>query len=135
MAIVVFSFTLGPPMTLHYLDFDYSEDDEGTGTWDAMASVLPPQLGPLLDEVAQVLDWAQQAFAGQQGPIEEGGHWDYDLQGVHEVITAQHPHYDASTRRVGLHPDAVSTGRYIFTFSLSTTPAFGAALREQFGLD
>ena len=26
-------------MTLDYLDFDYSEDEEGTGTWDAMASV------------------------------------------------------------------------------------------------
>ena len=24
-------------MTLDYLDFDYSEDDEGTGTFDAMA--------------------------------------------------------------------------------------------------
>ena len=26
-------------MALDYLEFDYSEDEEGTGTWDAMASV------------------------------------------------------------------------------------------------
>jgi hypothetical protein len=31
-----------PRMALHYLDFDYSEDDDGNGTWDAMASVTPP---------------------------------------------------------------------------------------------
>ena len=26
-------------MALDYLDFDYSEDFDGNGTWDAMASV------------------------------------------------------------------------------------------------
>lgn len=122
-------------MTLQYLDFDYSEDDEGTGTWDAMASVLPAQRDALLDEVAQVLAWAQQAFAGRQGPVEDGADWDYDLQGVHEVSTAQHPCYDEATRRVVLHADAARTDRYILTLSLSGTPAFGEALREQFGLD
>ena len=30
-------------MTLDYLDFDYSEDDEGTGTFDAMACVTEAQ--------------------------------------------------------------------------------------------
>lgn len=122
-------------MTLHYLDFDYSEDDEGTGTWDAMASVLSGQLEALLAEVAQVLDWAQHAFAGQQGPIEDGAAWDYDLQGVHEVSTAQHPRYDEATRQVALHPDATGTDRYILTLSLSGTPDFGEALREHFMLD
>ena len=28
-------------MSLRYLDFDHSEDGEGTGTWDALASVTP----------------------------------------------------------------------------------------------
>lgn len=135
MPVLVFHSLWGLPMTLHYLDFDYSEDDEGTGTWDAMASVLPAQLDALLEEVAQVLAWAQLAFAGRQGPIEDGADWDYDLQGVHEVTTAQHPRFDEATRRVLLHPDASGTGRYILTLSLSGTPAFGQALREQFGLD
>lgn len=119
-------------MTLHYLDFDYSEDDEGTGTWDAMASVLPRQLEALLDEVAQVLGWAHHAFAGQQGAIEDGADWDYDLQGVHEITTAQHPGYDQDSGQVVLHPDAAPTGRYILTLSLSGTSAFGEALRAHF---
>ena len=34
-------------MALDYLDFDYSEDAEGTGTWDAMACVQPQRLGAL----------------------------------------------------------------------------------------
>ncbi|WP_305806649.1 hypothetical protein [Stenotrophomonas sp. YIM B06876] len=121
-------------MTLRYLDFDYSEDSDGTGTWDAMASVLAPQLPALLAEVAQVLDWAHAAFAGQLGPIEDGADWDYDLQAVHEVATTQHPRYDEATRQIALLPDAAGTGRYTLTLSLSGTPAFGAALREQFGL-
>lgn len=122
-------------MALHYLDFDYSEDDEGTGTWDAMASVTPPQWGALLNEVAQVLDWAHHGFAGRQGPIEDGADWDYDLQGVHEATTTQHPRYDDALRKIVLQPAPTSTGRYTLTLSLSGTAAFGAALREQFGLD
>ena len=45
-------------MTLNYLDFDYSEDADGTGTFDAMASVLPAQLPALHAEITQVLAWA-----------------------------------------------------------------------------
>ena len=39
-------------MALDYLDFEYSEDEDGNGTWDAMASVPAPRWGALLDEVA-----------------------------------------------------------------------------------
>ena len=125
-------------LTLHYLDFDYSEDDAGCGTWDAMASVRPAQLDALLDEMAQVLDWAGEEFAERQGPIEDGGDWDYDLQGVHEVSCLQHPHYEAALGRIVLAPadsDDNGAGRYIFTLSISGSPAFGAAWRAQFGSD
>ena len=98
-------------MTLHYLDFDYSEDDAGCGTWDAMASVRPAQLDALLSEVAQVLAWAHSEFSDQQGPLDDGGEWDYDQQGVQEA------------------------GRYTLTLTISGTPAFGAAWRAQFGGD
>ena len=42
-------------MPLNYLDFDYSEDADGNGTLDAMASVLPAQLPALQNEIAAVL--------------------------------------------------------------------------------
>ena len=34
-------------MDLNYLDFDYSEDADGVGTFDAMASVAPAQIAAL----------------------------------------------------------------------------------------
>ena len=97
--------------TLHYLDFDYSEDDAGCGTWDAMASVWPAQLEALRAEVAQVLDWAHGEFPNRHGPLDDGGEWDHDLQNVQEA------------------------GRQTLTLTLSGTPAFGAAWRAQFGGD
>ncbi len=45
-------------MPLNYLIFDTSDDGEGTGTWEAMASVSP----------------------GPRGPLDEGGAWDADQQ-------------------------------------------------------
>lgn len=42
-------------MALDYLDFDYSEDEDGNGTWDAMASVADSRWAALLEEVRQVL--------------------------------------------------------------------------------
>lgn len=98
-------------LTLHYLDFDYSEDAAGCGTWDAMASVWPAQRDALQAEVAMVLDWAKSEFPDGQGPLDDGGEWDHDVQGVHEA------------------------GRYTLTLTISGTPAFGAAWRTQFGGD
>ena len=95
--------------SLHYLDFDYSEDDAGHGTWDAMASVWPAQREALLDEVAWLLDWAHREFPGGHGPLDEGGEWDHDLQVLDEA------------------------GRYTLTLTLCGTPAFGAAWHGQFG--
>ena len=47
-------------MDLNYLDFDYSEDADGVGTFDAMASVAPAQIAALHAEISAVLAWAQQ---------------------------------------------------------------------------
>lgn len=43
-------------MLLHYLNFDYSEDTEGTGTFEAMASVWPDQVAAVHAEIVVVRD-------------------------------------------------------------------------------
>ena len=63
-------------MALDYLEFDYSEDEEGTGTWDAMASVKAERVPALAAEIEALLRWASQKFAGRQGAVEEGFDWD-----------------------------------------------------------
>ena len=66
-------------MPLHYLTFESSDDGEGNGSWDAMASVRQDQLAQVLKEVQQVLAWAEANSPGPKGPMEEGGVWDADL--------------------------------------------------------
>jgi hypothetical protein len=98
--------------SLRWLDFDYSEGDDGTGVFDAMASVEPRHAPEVQAEVDAVLAWAESAFAGCRGPVEEGGEWDADLQ-VSEEET---------------HPP-----RRCFSLSIGGTMAFCRALGERFG--
>ena len=105
-------------MTLHYLDFDYSEDEDGNGCFDALADTPVERHPAVLAEVTLVLDWAQAAFAGQHGALEDGGIWDHDLQVLPSEPSA-----------------AAAAERYSVSLSLSGTPAFCAALRERFRLD
>ncbi|QGW82885.1 hypothetical protein [Variovorax paradoxus] len=97
---------------LRYLDFDYSEDTEGHGTFDAMATTVPANTREVLAEVAQVLAWANATFPNAQGALEDGAAWDFDLQ-----QTSEAPELDT------------------VTFSLSGTADFCTALREHFKLD
>lgn len=97
---------------LRYLDFDYSEDTEGHGTFDAMATTVPAKTREVLAEVAGVLAWVNTTFPDTQGALENGAMWDFDLQQTREA-----PELDT------------------VTFSLSGTGDFCAALREQFTLD
>lgn len=64
---------------LDYLIFDYSEDEEGGATWDAMATVTPDRWPALQAEVLQVLHWADQQFPRQRGALDEGATWDFDI--------------------------------------------------------
>ena len=120
-------------MTLDYLDFDYSEDEEGTGTWDAMASVKAERVPALAAEIEAVLRWASQKFPGRQGAVEEGFDWDYDLQAQDDGGAALPAGFD--TRTGSLRLAAAATGRTTVTLSLSGSAQFGAALRQAFGLD
>lgn len=65
---------------LHYLIFDASDDGEGTGTWDAMASVRAAEVPAVMAEVQAVLTWAERHSPGPRGPLDEGGAWDADQQ-------------------------------------------------------
>ena len=98
---------------LRYLDFDYSEDTEGHGTFDAMASTTPEKTPEVKQEIAALLAWAEATFPHARGALDEGAMWDYDLQ---------------ETREENTRFDTV-------TLSLSGTADLCAALREQFALD
>ena len=67
-------------MTLNYLIFDASDDGEGTGTWEAMASVRGADLPAVLAEVDGVLAVAARQSPGPRGPLDEGGTWDAEQQ-------------------------------------------------------
>lgn len=121
-------------MPLHYLDFDYSEDYGGSGTFDAMAAANPAQLPAVHAEVAQVLGWAHAHFPDTFGPAEEGGEWDYDLWAVQEVSTPLALEFDSATGRIAAHPGAPGAPRTTVTLSISGSSAFCAALREAFEL-
>ena len=121
-------------MTLDYLDFDFSEDADGHGSFDAMASAAPAQLTALQAEVLRVLDWAHRDFAGQRGPLDDGGDWDYELQGVQEIATPLEVRYDPAAVRLQLEPGATGAPRVTLSLTLSGTPQFCAAFRDAFGI-
>ena len=122
-------------MALDYLDFEYSEDEDGNGTWDAMASVADKRWHALLAEVHQVLLWAHQDFHGRRAPLEEGGDWDYDLSAQdddhgHAIAlrwNTQSGQLDAAVPQPGSHTT--------LTLTLTGNAAFGDALRQKFGLE
>jgi hypothetical protein len=117
---------------LHYLDFDFSDEESGRGSFDAMASVLPDRLPALLAEVATVLQWAFGAF-GASGTGEDESEWGYELQGVAEPGTPLDAVYDEDTGAATLTP-ASGKARTTLTLTLSGSPAFCDAFRERFGL-
>jgi hypothetical protein len=119
-------------MPLHYLDFDYSEDDEGVGTWDAMASVTPQHLPALLAELEQVLDWAHQ-FCGRHAPIDDGGDWDFDLQILCDEAAPHQLVYDQRSGKIAITP-GTTLARYTLSLALSGRAAFGSALCAHFDI-
>ena len=63
---------------LQFLDFDRTEDTQGTTAWDAMASPPPHHTAALLAEVTALLQRLHAAH-GQPGPLDEQHAWDCDL--------------------------------------------------------
>lgn len=120
-------------MTLHFLDFDYSEDEEGTGTWDAMASVPTDRLPELLAEITALLDWAHTEFGALRGPVETGGLWDYDLQCERDGLALLALGFDIHERQIHPRPQSQPQAWVTLTLSLSGGPAFAAAFVDRFG--
>ncbi len=67
-------------MTLNYLIFDASDDGEGTGSWEAMASVRADELSAVMTEVRAVEAAAHADAPGPRGALDDGGVWDLDIQ-------------------------------------------------------
>jgi hypothetical protein len=119
-------------MQLQYLVFDFSDEESGRGSFDAMASVLPGRIPALLAEIAAVLRWASRAF-GPAGALEDEGEWDYALLATEEPDAPLEIAYDESGGAVSLSPVA-GPGLATLTLTLSGSPAFCAGLREAFGV-
>jgi hypothetical protein len=119
-------------MPLDYLDFDYSEDDEGTGSWDALASVTSERMPALIEEVQLLLRWAHR-FAERRGPIEDGGDWDYELQAQQDDGQPLPVSFDSASGRLQL--TAPAGQRCTLSLTLSASAAFSQALRERFELE
>lgn len=122
-------------MALDYLDFEYSEDEDGNGTWDAMASVAESRWAALLDEVRQVLHWASHDFRGHRAPLDEGGDWDFDLSAQDDDHgSALRIRWDGAARAIDAQTP--QTGGYTtLTLTLTGNAAFGDALRERWELE
>ena len=99
-------------MQLDYLDFDFSDEEDGRGSFDAMASVTAERLPALRAEIDAVLAWAGAVFGPNAGSGDEG-EWDYE---VSETVEA----------------DAES--RIAVTFTLGGSRAFCDAFRDKFEL-
>ena len=122
-------------MDLNYLDFDYSEDADGVGTFDAMASVAPAQIAALHAEICAVLAWAQQHWPNACTPIEEGGAWHYDLQGVQEVSTPLVLTFDDTAGQLRAAPANPAPSRTTITLTISGNADFCGALRDAFAIE
>lgn len=67
-------------MPLHHLIFDATDNADGTGSWEAMASVRDRHLPAVMAEVEAVLLEAERTSPGPRGPLDEGGLWDAEMQ-------------------------------------------------------
>lgn len=122
-------------MALQYLRFDFSEDTEGTGTFEAMASTWPEQVAAVQTEIVRVLGWAHQAFPGTRGPVAEGGDWDYDLHGVREFTAPEQITYEAVTGSLKVQAAVPGKPRHTVTLLLSGTDEFCSLFRQKFDLE
>ncbi len=119
-------------MPLTYLEFDYSEDANGVGTFDALAATAPAHNALVLAEIATVLAWAHDAFEAQRAPLDEGGEWDYDLQGWREFRAVDVLNFDEHSGELSTQPQATGATRHTVSLSVTGTPSFCAAFRERF---
>ena len=119
---------MGP---LQYLDFDFSDEASGRGSFDAMASVAPSRVAALLSEIAGVLRWAHRTF-GPPGALQDDSEWDYALHAVAEPDHPLRATYDDRHVQVTLEQAPPGTALTTVTLTLSGSPAFCDAFRTEF---
>ena len=119
-------------MTLNYLDFEYSESEDGAGTFDAMASTSPQQVLAAHAEIALVLGWAHAAFPGLRGPLDEGFEWDFNLQGMQEFTAFETLTYNDDTQQLSVTASPPGPPRHTVTLSVTGTARFCMAFRQRF---
>ena len=73
-------------MQLQHLIFDASDDGEGTGSWEAMASVRAEDVPSVMTEVRAVEAAALADAPGPRGGLDDGGVWDLDIQTLPDGI-------------------------------------------------
>lgn len=123
--------------TLDYLDFDYSEDEDGNACWDALACVPPQRWPALIAEVEQLLRWCQRQ--GAPSPLEDGGLWDCELQ-AHSEGPGNTPvalyWEDGQLHGARQLPEALQRAGHPITLALtlSTSASFSNALQAHWQL-
>ena len=122
-------------MPLRYLDFDFSEDAEGTGTFDAMASVAPAQVPTLQAEISAVLAWAHQNWPDACGPAGRTAMHHRLLRGVQEVSTPLVLEFDEASGQLRTVADSPAPPRTTITLTISGSAEFCATLREAFEIE
>lgn len=90
-------------LQLSWLDFETTDNGDGTQTLEAMASVPPAKVSDVLAEVTAVLAWAHRHLRDGPQPLDDGGQWDAWLQwqaddGVVQTLPLPDP---AHTRPAG----------------------------------
>lgn len=116
-------------MHLEYLLFDFSDEETGAGSFDAMASVQPDRVPAVLREVEAVLQWAHRRFGPPAGSADAAG-WDFDLQGTTDSGAPLPVAYDAARGRVALAPPG--PGRTTLSLTLSGAATFCEVFRDAF---
>lgn len=120
-------------MELQYLDFDFSGDAHGQGSFDAMASAASGGLPLLQAEVVRVLAWAERQFGPPAAP-DEGGDWDFALHGVREVATPLAVQWRPGAAQLDLQPGEPDPPRVTLTLTVTGSETFCAAFREAFAV-
>ena len=120
---------------LQYLDFEFSEDEHGLGTFDAMASTRVQQVEAVRAEIARVLDWAHTAFPGACGSLDDGAEWDFCLQAQQEWTALEALAYDIRSRQLSSRLGSPGVSLHTVTLSISGSPQFCEAFRERFSID
>lgn len=116
-------------MDLAYLLFDFTDEESGDCSFDAMASVLPQRLPALLQEVEAVLQWAHREFGPPAASADATG-WDFDLQGTDDAGEPVQAAYDAARGRVGV--ETQGSGRLTLSLTLGGPATFCEAFRHAF---